>query len=58
MRAAHAIIEAVRSPAPPLRLPLGVMAYETALKKLTGMHANFSAWEAAARGADYPAAAE
>lgn len=54
VRAAHAIIEAVRSPAPPLRLPLGKFAYETALKKLTDMHANFAAWESAARGADYP----
>jgi short-subunit dehydrogenase len=58
VRAAQAIIDAVRSPAPPLRLPLGAMAYETALKKLTGMHANFAAWEAAARGADFPQAAE
>jgi NAD(P)-dependent dehydrogenase (short-subunit alcohol dehydrogenase family) len=57
VRAAQAIIEAVRSPAPPLRLPLGAIAYETALKKLTGMHANFSAWEGAARGADYPSEA-
>ena len=54
VRAAQAIIDAVRSPAPPLRLLLGVMAYETAMKKLTAMHANFAAWEAAARGADFP----
>jgi NAD(P)-dependent dehydrogenase (short-subunit alcohol dehydrogenase family) len=58
VRAAQAIIDAVRSPAPPLRLPLGAMALETALKKLTSMHANFAAWEQAARGADYPQAAE
>ena len=58
VRAAHAIIDAVRSPAPPLRLPLGAFAYEAALKKLTEMHANFSAWEASARGADFPVAAE
>jgi NAD(P)-dependent dehydrogenase (short-subunit alcohol dehydrogenase family) len=54
VRAAQAIIDAVRSPAPPLRLLLGNMAYETAMKKLTAMHANFAAWEAAARGADFP----
>ena len=54
VRAAQAIVDVVRSPSPPLRLPLGAMAYETALKKLTGMHANFAAWESAARGADYP----
>ncbi len=54
MRAAQAIIEAVRAPAPPLRLPLGKFAYESALKKLTDMHANFTAWEGAARSADYP----
>jgi NAD(P)-dependent dehydrogenase (short-subunit alcohol dehydrogenase family) len=58
VRAAHAIIDAVRSPAPPIRLPLGAFAYEAAQQKLTRMHANFSAWEAAARGADFPQAAE
>jgi NAD(P)-dependent dehydrogenase (short-subunit alcohol dehydrogenase family) len=54
VRAAQAIIDAVRSPAPPLRLPLGKFAYETAMKKLTDMHGNFASWESAARGADFP----
>lgn len=54
VRAARAIIEAVNAPEPPLRLLLGAMAYETALRKLDELRENFTRWEKVARDADYP----
>lgn len=56
VRAAQAIIEAVTSPQPPHRLLLGNDAYEGAVTKLRELGKEFAAWEAVARGADFPKA--
>ncbi|MBC7365884.1 MAG: SDR family NAD(P)-dependent oxidoreductase [Undibacterium sp.] len=55
-RAAQAIIEAVENPKPPHRLLLGNDAYEGATAKLKELAKEFAAWEAVARGADFPPA--
>lgn len=55
VRGAAAIIDAVLAPDPPLRLPLGAFAYESAQQKMQEMQAGFGQWEQAARGADFPA---
>ena len=57
VRGAQAIIRAVHAAKLPLRLLLGAMAYDLAQKKLADMKQNFSTWEAASRGADFPRAA-
>ena len=54
VRAAQAIIAAVECPKPPHHLLLGNDAYEGATAKLKELAKEFSAWEAVARGADYP----
>jgi NAD(P)-dependent dehydrogenase (short-subunit alcohol dehydrogenase family) len=54
VRAAQAIIKAVESPKPPRHLLLGNDAYEGAMAKLEELRKDFSAVEAAARGADFP----
>ncbi|WP_207458250.1 oxidoreductase [Azospirillum sp. SYSU D00513] len=53
-RAAAAILRAVTADAPPRRLLLGNEAFEVALAKLEEMRADFTAWEAVTRGADFP----
>jgi NAD(P)-dependent dehydrogenase (short-subunit alcohol dehydrogenase family) len=55
MRAAEAIIAAVESPNPPLRLPLGAFAYEAMGAELESLRREHQDLEAVARGADYPA---
>ena len=52
--AAHAIVEAVESGNPPRHLLLGNDAYEGATAKLEELRKILSAWEAVARGADFP----
>jgi NAD(P)-dependent dehydrogenase (short-subunit alcohol dehydrogenase family) len=54
VRAVDAIIKAVESNAPPLRLLLGKMALTTAREKLTSLQRDFDAWEKTALGADFP----
>jgi NAD(P)-dependent dehydrogenase (short-subunit alcohol dehydrogenase family) len=54
VRAAQAIIQAVESPTPPLRLLLGRMALEKARAKLDALRGDFDAWEKVALGADFP----
>ncbi|AUG52414.1 oxidoreductase [Thalassospira marina] len=43
-RAAQAIITAVQAPNPPLRLLLGTLAYDIAIKRLTALRDNFDQW--------------
>ena len=54
VRGARAIIEAVQSTNPPLRLLLGRMALETARGKLELLRQDFDAWEKTSLGADFP----
>ena len=54
VRAVHAIVKAVESANPPHHLLLGNDAYEGATAKLEDLRKEFSAWEAVARGADFP----
>ncbi len=54
VRAAEAIITAVQSPEPPLRLVLGKPALEIARKKLAALKQDFDAWEAVTLGSDFP----
>lgn len=53
-RAAQAIIQAVESPQPPLRLVLGRMAVDTARAKLRQVEAEIAAWESVSLATDYP----
>ncbi len=53
-RAAAAIVQAVESARPPLRLLLGRMALETARAKFAAVEREFDAWELVTLGADYP----
>jgi NAD(P)-dependent dehydrogenase (short-subunit alcohol dehydrogenase family) len=53
-RAAYAIIKAVESRKPPHRLLLGNDAFNGAMAKLQDLSAEFSAWEAVSREADFP----
>jgi NAD(P)-dependent dehydrogenase (short-subunit alcohol dehydrogenase family) len=54
-RAAEAVITAVGSENPPLRLLLGKAAYDVATTRLDTLRANFDAWRETTVGADYPA---
>ena len=54
VRGAQAIIDAILSDKPPLRLLLGKAALEFARKKIDLMQKDFDAWEATTVGADYP----
>ena len=54
-RAAQAIVKAVESENPPLRLLLGVAALKGARAKLEELKADFDAWEETTTGADFPA---
>ena len=53
-RAATAIIEAVLSDNPPLRLVLGQWALDAAYAKLDQVSRELDAWEQVARNADFP----
>ena len=54
VRAAEAIIAAVQSKEPPLRLLLGKPALDLAYKQIDSMRENFDAWKETTLGADYP----
>ena len=54
VRAAEAIIAAVQSKDPPLRLLLGKPALDLAYKQIDSMRENFDAWKETTLGADYP----
>lgn len=54
VRAAEAIVHAVESANPPHRLLLGNDAYDGAMAKLDELREEFTAWEEASRGADFP----
>ncbi|MEU0243960.1 oxidoreductase [Streptomyces sp. NPDC006235] len=56
LRAAAAVIDAVESPEPPLRLLLGKAAYDIATARLDTLRAGFDTWRDVTVGADYPAA--
>jgi hypothetical protein len=53
-RAASAIIQAVKSPNPPLHLLLGKDALRMAREKLDALRRDFGAWEETTVGADFP----
>jgi hypothetical protein len=54
VRAAEAIIKAVESEHPPLRLLLGKAALANARIKLDALKKDFDGWEAVTTGADFP----
>ncbi|MCY7421773.1 MAG: oxidoreductase [Chitinophagaceae bacterium] len=54
VRAAQAIIKAVDSDNPPLRLLLGAAALKGARNKLVQLQKDFDAWEETTLGADFP----
>lgn len=54
-RAATAIIRAVTSGTPPLRLLLGASAYTVAMQRLDALRESFDAWRDTTLAADYPA---
>jgi len=53
-RAAEAIIKAVESSTPPLRLLLGRLGLEVARAKIDTLRRDFDAWETTTLGADFP----
>jgi NAD(P)-dependent dehydrogenase (short-subunit alcohol dehydrogenase family) len=53
-RAAEAIINAVESPTPPLRLVLGRAGMEAVRAKLDSLRRDLDAWEETTLGADFP----
>jgi NAD(P)-dependent dehydrogenase (short-subunit alcohol dehydrogenase family) len=55
-RAAEAIVKAVESPNPPLRLVLGRVALQHARAKLDLLRRDFDAWEETSLAADFPQA--
>lgn len=55
IRGCEAIIAAVESETPQLRLLLGKIAYDLANEKLVTLTDNFTAWKELSLGADYPA---
>lgn len=54
VRGARAIVRTVESANPPHRLLLGNNAYDGAMEKLEALRAEFGAWEAVSRSADFP----
>jgi len=54
VRAAQAIIKAVESSNPPLRLLLGVAALKGARNKLAELQKDYDTWEETTSGADFP----
>ena len=57
-QAAAAIVKAVESPNPPLKLLLGVYALKLARRKLDSMRNDIDTWEATTTSADFPPIAE
>jgi NADP-dependent 3-hydroxy acid dehydrogenase YdfG len=55
-RAAAALIAAMESETPPLRLLLGKSALDLALKRVEDLRANFEAWRHVTEGTDFPVA--
>jgi short-subunit dehydrogenase len=53
-KAAEAIVKAVNSPEPPLRLLLGRMAWKNAHLKIDSLKKDFDAWRETTEGADDP----
>ncbi|MCA8049541.1 oxidoreductase [Burkholderia arboris] len=56
VKGAAAVIAALESDAPPLRLLLGKAALDVALKRLDALRTNFEAWRDLTEGTDFPAA--
>ena len=54
VRGCEAIIKAVESVSPPLRLLLGEMAYKLAMDKVDSLKENFNAWKDLTLSADFP----
>ena len=54
VRGSEAVLAAVESAEPPLRLLLGAPALDLAYKRLDALRANFDAWKETTLGADYP----
>ena len=54
IRACHAMIKAVESEKPPMRLVLGKMALDTARAKVAQVQCDFDAWQETTLSADYP----
>jgi len=54
VRACRAMIQAVESGKPPMRLVLGRMALDTAQAKLAQVQSDLSGWKETTLGADYP----
>lgn len=53
-KAAAAVIAALESDAPPLRLLLGKSALDVAMNRLDALRANFEAWRELTEGTDFP----
>lgn len=56
VKGAAAVIAALESDVPPLRLLLGKSALDVALKRLDALRTNFEAWRDLTEGTDFPAA--
>ncbi|UTV53214.1 oxidoreductase [Burkholderia arboris] len=56
VKGAAAVIAALESNAPPLRLLLGKAALDVALERLDALRTNFEAWRDLTEGTDFPAA--
>jgi NADP-dependent 3-hydroxy acid dehydrogenase YdfG len=54
LRAVHAMMQVVESPAPPLRLLLGSIALQRLRTKLGGWEKEIAEWEQVTAGADFP----
>jgi NADP-dependent 3-hydroxy acid dehydrogenase YdfG len=54
VRAAHAMMQVVESPNPPLRLLLGASALQRLRSKVTNWEKEIAAWEQVTLGADFP----
>jgi NADP-dependent 3-hydroxy acid dehydrogenase YdfG len=54
VRAVHAMMQIVESPAPPLRLLLGASALQRSSAKLASWEKEIAAWEMVTVGADFP----
>lgn len=55
VKGAQAVIAALESETPPLRLLLGKSAFDLALKRVDALRANFEAWREVSEGTDFPA---
>jgi NAD(P)-dependent dehydrogenase (short-subunit alcohol dehydrogenase family) len=54
VRGVEAIIQAVESPNPPLRLLLGEIAFNIAAQKIESLKKDFETWKSVSLGADFP----